>query len=155
MHYGSDAPSQAESEVTATLKEFSQAQRQQTEKQKEVARLDLLWDRVAVAWHARSIKATEPEHSEFPEWAGLVDWSHDLRYEGGLIMSFKCGSLACISSMKSLFFQQRQCRNARPPGSESRLQRFLRGRLTFASSHWPCGINTKLKLDFSVWQRPR
>jgi hypothetical protein len=60
-------------------------------------------------------------------------------------------SLAASNNLSSRFYATDKCRRELPPGSNSRLQRFLKGRLPYSGTHWPCGIHSKFRLV--VWAR--
>ena len=149
--FGADSPKRCQIRLEADLKGFKSYQQEQTLRQREVTKLDRVWDNVAVAALSQEITRTEAQPSNLPDWACKVDWSHQICYAGGLIMCRGCGSLAASNNLQSLLFQPQACRGEMPTGSASRLRRFLRGKLPYNASHWPCGIHAKFKL--AVWRR--
>eukprot|EP00930_Biecheleria_cincta_P058140 TRINITY_DN4398_c1_g1_i1.p1 TRINITY_DN4398_c1_g1~~TRINITY_DN4398_c1_g1_i1.p1 ORF type:complete len:2308 (-),score=303.29 TRINITY_DN4398_c1_g1_i1:73-6312(-) len=149
--YGADCPARNVAYMDLNSKEYKAVQATHTQQQKEITKLDRTWDAVAVAMLSFSSVAVDHPDDKLPEWAQLIDHSHQIAYAGGLVMCKLCGSLAASNNLKSLLFAAGKCRRELPTGSKSRLQRFLRGRLPYDGTHWPCGIHSKFRLI--VWAR--
>ena len=70
-----------------------------------------------------------PEQFIFPAWAGVVDRTHvGLRFVGGILGCSRCAGFASTVASNSPLLA-RPCRGFVPAGSQSRLNKFLRGRV--------------------------
>ena len=80
--------------------------------------------------HRGSVRTEDlPSSFVFPAWAGSVDPSHKgLRFVGGVLGCCRCGGFSATAATNSPLLAGK-CRGFVPAGSQSRLNKFLRGRV--------------------------